>query len=83
LNYRTCVSCRMAFSDQRRPFESRPLRAYSSGTHVDLRIEAWGHICQPCAQREGVEEKPSNGEILRSTAGTAPIAGIATGGAAE
>jgi hypothetical protein len=49
---RICLLCREPFTRDRRPWESRRLRDYDPGTHTELRVEAWGHVCQRCALRE-------------------------------
>jgi hypothetical protein len=51
-NARVCVECFHPFTASRRPWESRRLRDYDPGHHVEARVEAWGHVCKPCATRE-------------------------------
>lgn len=54
---RTCLQCREPFTRDRRPWESRRLRDYHTGTHAELRVEAWGHVCQTCAMRKTEESE--------------------------
>jgi hypothetical protein len=60
---RICLRCREPFTRDRRPWESRRLRDYTPGPHTELRVTAWGHVCQPCAQRENEERR----DALRDT----------------
>ncbi len=58
MSYRVCLACNLPFTGEREPYESRQLRDYQT-PHPELRAEAWGHLCKPCAIRESQDAPTS------------------------